>query len=242
MIQAQFVETMILLTINHQTLIATKANRIARAAEGRTVLGVRLPPCTGLLTALSSVPALPTSAAAQGTACVLSDRDYKMPAGGTMAHSWVQMFDMRVRSLQAPMRIFIRMTAYSLVDTYNVLKSGVAECNPRCQGTGSGEGHPPHAASVWIPAISLTFLSRPAKCWMPPALTDMQDHGVSNSLDEYLVRDLLVQGARSRLRSASASGSSPPSPSRYSAAYTSWLPLRTKTARSFPKHQGFRER
>ena len=123
MIQAQFVETMILLTINHQTLIATKANRITRAAEGRTVLEFGSRRAQGYDGAILGARAAYIGGC-QGTACVLSDRDYKIPAGGTMAHSWVQMFDSEYEAFKAYADIYPDNCVF-LVDTYNVLKSGV---------------------------------------------------------------------------------------------------------------------
>ena len=101
MIQAQFVETMILLTINHQTLIATKANRITPCGRRPYCARVRLPPCTGLRRRYPRAPRAAYIGGCQGTACVLSDRDYKIPAGGTMAHSWVQMFDSEYEAFKA---------------------------------------------------------------------------------------------------------------------------------------------
>ncbi len=168
MIQAQFVETMILLTINHQTLIATKANRITRAAEGRTVLEFGSRRAQGYDGAILGARAAYIGGC-QGTACVLSDRDYKIPAGGTMAHSWVQMFDSEYEAFKAYADIYPDNCVF-LVDTYNVLQVRCAERNPRCQRNWKRRRASAHAASVWIPAISLTFLSRPAKCSMPPAL------------------------------------------------------------------------
>ncbi len=123
MIQAQFVETMVLLTINHQTLIATKANRITRAAQGRTVLEFGSRRAQGYDGAIYGARAAYIGGC-QGTACVLADRDYKIPAGGTMAHSWVQMFDSEYEAFKAYAEIYPDNCVF-LVDTYNVLKSGV---------------------------------------------------------------------------------------------------------------------
>ena len=123
MIQAQFVETMVLLTINHQTLIATKASRITRAARGRTVLEFGSRRAQGYDGAIYGARAAYIGGC-QGTACVLADRDYKIPAGGTMAHSWVQMFDSEYEAFKAYADIYPDNCIF-LVDTYNVLKSGV---------------------------------------------------------------------------------------------------------------------
>ena len=122
-IQAQLVETYLLLTINHQTLIATKANRITRAAEGRTVLEFGSRRAQGYDGAILGARAAYIGGC-QGTACVLSDRDYKIPAGGTMAHSWVQMFDSELDAFRAYCQTYPD-NATLLVDTYNSLQSGV---------------------------------------------------------------------------------------------------------------------
>ena len=198
MIQAQFVETMILLTINHQTLIATKANRITRAAEGRTVLEFGSRRAQGYDGAILGARAAYIGGC-QGTACVLSDRDYKIPAGGTMAHSWVQMFDSEYEAFKAYADIYPDNCVF-LVDTYNVLKSGVPNATSARIAKGTweaGERASAHRGmSVWIPAISSYLSSSEARKMLDAAgLEDMQIMA-SNSLDEYLVRDLLVQGAR----------------------------------------------
>ncbi len=120
---AQFVETMILLTINHQTLIATKASRITRAAQGRTVLEFGSRRAQGYDGAVYGARAAYIGGC-QGTACVIADRDFRIPAGGTMAHSWVQMFDSEYEAFKAYAEIYPDNCVF-LVDTYNVLKSGV---------------------------------------------------------------------------------------------------------------------
>ena len=122
-IECQLLETLLLVTFNHQCLIATKANRITRAAEGRTVLEFGSRRAQGYDGAILGARAAYIGGC-QGTACVLSDRDYKIPAGGTMAHSWVQMFDSEYEAFKAYADIYPDNCVF-LVDTYNVLKSGV---------------------------------------------------------------------------------------------------------------------
>ena len=90
-IQAQLVETFLLLTLNHQSLIATKANRVVRAAKGRTVLEFGSRRAQGVDAAVDGARAAYIGGC-KGTACTLTDQLYGVPAGGTMAHSWVQMF------------------------------------------------------------------------------------------------------------------------------------------------------
>jgi len=122
-IQAQFVETMILLSINHQTLIATKTNRIVRAAGERAVMEF------GSRRAQSYDGAIYGARAAYiggaiGTACTCADRDFGIPALGTMAHSWIQMFPSEQEAFDAYAKQY-PTNCTLLVDTYNTLKSGV---------------------------------------------------------------------------------------------------------------------
>ena len=90
-IQAQFIETMVLLAINHQSLIATKANRIVRAAEGRAVMEFGSRRAQGFDGAVYGARAAYIGGCV-GTACTITDRDFGVPALGTMAHSWIQLF------------------------------------------------------------------------------------------------------------------------------------------------------
>ena len=122
-IQAQFLETMILLTVNHQSLIATKTNRIVRAAQGRAVMEFGSRRAQGYTGAIEGARAAYIGGAA-GTACVISDKKYGVPAMGTMAHSWVQMFDSEYEAFKAYAQTYPHSTTL-LVDTYNVLKSGI---------------------------------------------------------------------------------------------------------------------
>ena len=122
-IQAQFVETMILLTINHQSLIATKANRIVRAAQGRAVMEFGSRRAQGYSAATIGARAAYIGGVA-GTACTISDELYGVPALGTMAHSWVQLFDSEYEAFYAYAKNYPTGCTL-LVDTYNVLKSGI---------------------------------------------------------------------------------------------------------------------
>lgn len=192
MIQAQFVETMILLTINHQTLIATKASRITRAAQGRVVLEF------GSRRAQSYDGAVFGARAAyiggcNGTACVMSDRDYGIPAGGTMAHSWVQMFPSEYDAFKSYAEIYPDNCVF-LVDTYNVLKSGVINAIKVANEVLAPMGKRPKA--IRLDSGDIAYLSIQARKMLDNAgYSDVQIMA-SNSLDEYLVSDLLLQGAK----------------------------------------------
>ena len=192
MIQAQFVETMVLLTINHQTLIATKASRITRAAQGRTVLEFGSRRAQGYDGAIYGARAAYVGGC-QGTACVLADRDYKIPAGGTMAHSWVQMFDSEYEAFKSYADIYPDNCVF-LVDTYNVLKSGVPNAIRVAREMVAEKGIRPRG--IRLDSGDIAYLSIEARKMLDEAGFPDMEIMASNSLDEYLVRDLLVQGAR----------------------------------------------
>lgn len=192
MIQAQFLETMILLTINHQTLIATKASRITRAAKGRTVLEFGSRRAQGYDGAVYGARAAYIGGC-HGTACVMADRDYKIPAGGTMAHSWVQMFPSEYDAFKAYAEIYPDNCVF-LVDTYNVLKSGVPNAIRVANEVLKPLGIRPKG--IRLDSGDIAYLSIKARELLDAAgYPDMQIMA-SNSLDEYLVSDLLGQGAR----------------------------------------------
>lgn len=121
--QAQFIETMVLLAINHQSLIATKANRIVRAAHGRPIMEFGSRRAQGFDGAVYGARAAYIAGCA-GTACTIVDREFGVPALGTMAHSWVQLFDSELEAFCAYAKAYPDDCTL-LVDTYNVLKSGI---------------------------------------------------------------------------------------------------------------------
>ena len=191
-IQAQFIETFILLTINHQCLVATKANRIVRAAEGRPVMefGSRRAhgPDGALLGARASY-----IAGCAATACTLADELYGSPATGTMAHSWVQMFPDEYTAFKTYCELYPN-NATLLVDTYNVLKSGVPNAIRAFKEVLLPKGIT--KCGIRLDSGDLTYLSQKARQMLDEAgLTDCKIVA-SNSLDEYIIRDLVRQGAR----------------------------------------------
>lgn len=189
--QAQFVETMILLTINHQSLIATKASRMVRAAQGRAVMEFGSRRAQGSDGAILGARAAYIAGAA-GTACTISDRDYSVPALGTMAHSWVQMFENEYEAFKA-YAVTYPNACTVLVDTYNVLKSGVPNAIRVAHEVLEPMGY--RMKGIRIDSGDITYLSRQARKMLDEA--GMEDCKIvaSNSLDEFLVRDLLMQGA-----------------------------------------------
>ncbi len=190
-IQAQFIETFLLLTVNHQSLIATKSNRIVRAAQGRPVAEFGSRRAQGADGALMGARASYIAGAA-ATACTLADHWYGCPATGTMAHSWVQMFDDEYTAFKTYCELYPR-SATLLVDTYNVLKSGVPNAIKAFKEVLLPQGITDCA--IRIDSGDLTYLSKKARKMLDEAGLTGCKISVSNSLDEYIIRDLLAQGA-----------------------------------------------
>ena len=190
-IEAQFIETYVLLILNHQSLIATKSNRIVRAAQGRPVseFGSRRAqgPDAAVLGARASY-----IAGCAGTACTLADRVYGSPAGGTMAHSWVQMFPDEYTAFKTYCQLYPH-SATLLVDTYNVLKSGVPNAILAFKEILLPQGIT--SCAIRLDSGDLTYLSRKARKMLDEAGLTECKIVASNSLDEYIIRDLLQQGA-----------------------------------------------
>lgn len=191
-IQAQFIETYVLLTLNHESLIATKSNRIVRAAEGRPVSEFGSRRAHGHAGAVLGARASYIAGCA-GTACTMADRDYGVPAGGTMAHSWVQMFPDEYTAFKTYCEIYPR-SATLLVDTYNVLKSGVPNAIRAFKEVLLPQGIT--KCAIRLDSGDLAYLSRRARKMLDAAGLAECKIVASNALDEYLIRDLLLQGAK----------------------------------------------
>ena len=187
-IQAQFIETYLLLTLNHQSLIATKSNRIVRAAQGRMVSEFGSRRAQGADGALMGARAS-YIAGAHATACAMADQMFGTPATGTMAHSWVQMFPDEYTAFRTYCSLY-PTAAVLLVDTYNVLKSGVPNAIRVFQELGITTG------GIRIDSGDLAYLSRKARAMLDEAGLNGIKIIASNSLDEYIIRDLITQGAR----------------------------------------------
>ena len=191
-IQAQFIETMILLSINHQSLIATKANRIVRASEGRAVMEFGSRRAQGYDGAVYGARAA-YIAGCVGTACTLSERMEGIPALGTMAHSWVQMFDSEYDAFVAYAKTYPDNCTL-LVDTYNVLKSGVPNAIKAFNDVLVPMGKRPKG--IRIDSGDIAYLSKQARKMLDDAGFTDCIITASNSLDEYIIRDTLSQGAK----------------------------------------------
>lgn len=191
-IEAQMIETFVLLTVNHQTLIATKANRIVRAAQGRAVLEFGSRRAQGASGAVDGARAAYIGGCA-GTACTLTDELYGVPAGGTMAHSWIQMFDSEYDAFKTYCELYPDNPTL-LVDTYNTLKSGVPNAIKVFKEVLLPQGKT--KCAIRLDSGDISYLSKKARKMLDEAgLTDCTITA-SNSLDEYLIRDLMMQGAQ----------------------------------------------
>lgn len=191
-VQAQFVETMVLLTINHQSLIATKANRIVRAADGRAVMEFGSRRAQGTSAAVLGARASYIAGCA-GTACALTDREYQVPALGTMAHSWVQLFDTEYEAFSSYAKTYPDNCTL-LIDTYNVLKSGLPNAIKVFDEVLKPMGKRPKG--VRIDSGDITYLSKKCRKILDDAGYSDCSIVASNSLDEWIIRDTLIQGAK----------------------------------------------
>ena len=191
-IEAQLIETFTLLTINHQSLIATKANRICRAANGRTVLEFGSRRAQGADAAIIGARAAYIGGCA-GTACTISDQLFGVPAGGTMAHAWVQMFDTEYEAFKTYCETY-PTNATLLVDTYNTLKSGVPNAirafNEVLRPMGISK------CGIRLDSGDMAYLSQKARKMLDEAGWPECQISVSNSLDERLIQNLFLQGAQ----------------------------------------------
>lgn len=191
-IEAQLIETFILLSVNHQSLIATKSNRIVRAAAGRMVSEFGSRRAQGADGAVLGARAA-YIAGCNGTACVMSDKDHGVPASGTMAHSWVQMFDTEYEAFETYCRTYDKNVTL-LVDTYNVLKSGVPNAIKAFDKV-FGKDNGSVCLGIRLDSGDIAYLSSKARKMLDAAGYSHCKIIASNSLDEYIIRDLINQGA-----------------------------------------------
>lgn len=190
--QAQFVETMILVLVNHQSLIATKSNRIVRAAQGRPVMEFgsrRAQGCDGAIYGARAS----YIGGCSGTACTIVDREFGIPALGTMAHSWVQLFDTEYDAFKAYAQIYPHSCTL-LVDTFNVLKSGIPNAIRVFNEVLVPQGCRPRG--IRIDSGDITYLSKKARKMLDDAGFPDCKITASNSLDEYTIQDMIRQGAQ----------------------------------------------
>ena len=190
-IEAQFIETYLLLALNHQSLIATKANRIVRAAQGRRVMEFGSRRAQGANGAIQGARAAYIGGC-HGTACTISDQLYGVYAGGTMAHSWVQMFDTQYDAFKTYCETYPE-SATLLVDTYNTLKKGVPDAIRAFNEVLKPKGI--KTCGIRLDSGDMAYLTQEARKMLDEAGWTECKISVSNALDEYLIQDLLRQGA-----------------------------------------------
>lgn len=190
-VEAQFVETYILMALNHQSLIATKAARITRAAKGRAVSEFGSRRAQGADAAILGARAAFIGGCGS-TACTISDEVYGVPATGTMAHSWVQMFDTEYDAFKAYCEIYPN-NATLLVDTYNVLESGIPNAIKAFNEVLKPRGIT--RCGIRIDSGDITYLTIKVRKMLDDAGWTGCKIVISNSLDEYLIRELIRQGA-----------------------------------------------
>ena len=176
-IEAQLIETFVLLTLNHQTLIATKANRIVRAAQGRAVLEFGSRRAQGASGAVMGARAAYIGGC-KGTACTITDELYGVPAGGTMAHSWVQMFDSEYDAFKTYCELYPDNPTLIKVFKEVLLPMGKTKC------------------AIRLDSGDISYLSKKARKMLDDAGLTECKITASNALDEKLIRDLMMQGAQ----------------------------------------------
>ena len=191
-IEAQFVETFVLSVLNHQSLIATKANRIVRASNGKAVseFGARRAHGAGAATLGARAAYI---AGCSGTSNVLTDLTYGVPTSGTMAHSWIQMFGDEYEAFKQYCKIYPD-NAVLLVDTYDVIKSGVPNAIKAFNEILLPLGKRPKG--IRLDSGDIAYLSKKSRKMLDEAGFEDCKIIASNSLDEYIIRDLLYQNAK----------------------------------------------
>lgn len=191
-IEAQFIETFVLSELNHQTLIATKTNRIVRAAQGRPISEFGARRAHGAEAAILGARAAYIAGCASSSN-VQTDLTYHVPASGTMAHSWIQMFGDELEAFKQYCRIYPD-NALLLVDTYDVLKSGVPNAIKAFNEVLLPMGKRPKG--IRLDSGDIAYLSKKCRKLLDQAGFEDCKIFASNSLDEYIIRDLLFQGAK----------------------------------------------
>ena len=190
-IEAQLIETMLLLTINHQSLIATKANRIRRAAEGKEVLELGARRSQGYDAAIYGARAAYIGGV-DGTANTMADEIFGVKAVGTMAHSWIQLFGDEYKAFETYAKTYPD-NCVLLIDTYNVLKSGIINAIKVSKNILEPQGK--SLKGVRLDSGDLAYLSKEVRKILNINGLESCKILASNSLDEYIIADLMSQGA-----------------------------------------------
>lgn len=190
LIDAQIAETAVLTMINHQSLIATKANRIMRAADGRIVSDFGARRAHNVDAAVYGARAAYIGGV-HGTATVLAGQQFGIPVNGTMAHSWVMYHDSEYEAFKAYAEVYPESSVF-LVDTYDVLNSGIPNAIKVAKDVLEPKGH--RLKGIRLDSGDLAYLAKHARNMLDNA--GMEDCKImaSNSLDEYTITSILSQG------------------------------------------------
>jgi len=191
-LQAQLIETLLLNTINHQTLIATKANRVVRAASGRRVVESGARRAHGFDAAVDGARAAFVGGIS-ATTLYPASKKYNIPLVTMMGHGWVQLFDSELDAFKVYLEEHGENGAL-LVDTYDTLDSGVKNAIEAFNSILVPKGLRP--AGIIIDSGDMTYLSKRARRLLDEAGFPDCDIYASNSLDEILIKDMLNQGAK----------------------------------------------
>ena len=191
-IEAQLLETMLLLTINHQSLIATKTSRIVKEAQGRPVMEFGARRAHGINAAVEGARAAIIGGAV-GTSCTLSAKEFSVPASGTMAHSWIQSFDSEYEAFKSYAEIYPDDCTF-LIDTYNTIESGLPNAIKVFNEVLKPRGFRPKA--VRLDSGDLAYLSKKVRKILDEAGYEDCKICATNSLDEYLIKSLIEQDAK----------------------------------------------
>lgn len=191
-VEAQILETAMLLFLNHESLIATKTSRIVRAAKGRPIMEFGARRAHGVSAAVYGARAAIIGGAV-GTSCVLTAQRFGVPASGTMAHSWVQSFENEYEAFKAYAELYPK-GCLLLVDTYNTLESGVPNAIKVFDEVLKPQGIRP--LGVRLDSGDLAYLSKKVRKMLDEAGYEDCKICVSNSLDEYLIQSLFDQDAK----------------------------------------------
>ena len=192
LVEAQLLETLILLIINHQSLIATKTSRIVTSAQGRPVMEFGARRAHGVSAAVYGARAAIIGGAV-GTSCTLTAQKFNVPASGTMAHSWIQSFDSEYEAFKTYAELYPNGCTF-LIDTYNTLESGLPNAIKVFNEVLKPQGIRPVA--VRLDSGDLAYLSKKVRKILDDAGYSDCKICVTNSLDEYLITSLIEQGAK----------------------------------------------
>ncbi len=192
LVEAQLLETLILLIINHQSLIATKTSRMVKAAQGRPIMEFGARRAHGISAAIYGARAAIIGGAV-GTSCTLTAQKFKVPASGTMAHSWIQSFDSEYEAFKTYAQLYPKGCTF-LIDTYHTLESGLPNAIKVFDEILKPQGIRPVA--VRLDSGDLAYLSKQVRKKLDNAGYQDCKICVTNSLDEHLISSLLEQEAK----------------------------------------------